>query len=202
VSPPGGDISEPVSQATLRIVKVFWGLDSSLAYRRHFPAINWLTSYSLYQEKVDRWADENVEADFSAQRTEAMRLLQTEAELQEIVQLVGVDALSHSDRLILEISRSIREDFLHQNSFHEVDTYTSLHKQYRMLKLIMTLYKEAGDAIKQGVTIQKISKMDVIERIGRAKYVEEINVDKSYDEIEAEIRKEVAELIRKGADEV
>ena len=202
VSPPGGDISEPVSQATLRIVKVFWGLDSSLAYKRHFPAINWLTSYSLYQEKVDRWADENVEADFSAQRTEAMRLLQTEAELQEIVQLVGVDALSHSDRLILEISRSIREDFLHQNSFHEVDTYTSLHKQYRMLKLIMTLYKEAGDAIKQGVTIQKISKMDVIERIGRAKYVEEINVDKSYDEIEAEIRKEVAELIRKGADEV
>ena len=202
VSPPGGDISEPVSQATLRIVKVFWGLDSSLAYKRHFPAINWLTSYSLYQEKVDRWADENVEADFSAQRTEAMRLLQTEAELQEIVQLVGVDALSHSDRLILEISRSIREDFLHQNSFHEVDTYTSLHKQYRMLKLIMTLYKEAGDAIKQGVTIQKISKMDVIERIGRAKYVEEINVDKSYVEIEAEIRKEVAELIRKGADEV
>ena len=131
-----------------------------------------------------------------------MRLLQTEAELQEIVQLVGVDALSHSDRLILEISRSIREDFLHQNSFHEVDTYTSLHKQYRMMKLIMTLYKEAGDAIKQGVTIQKISKMDVIDRIGRAKYVEEENVDKSYDEIEAEIRKEVAELIRKGADEV
>ncbi|MBR5601974.1 MAG: V-type ATP synthase subunit A [Clostridia bacterium] len=202
VSPPGGDISEPVSQATLRIVKVFWGLDSSLAYKRHFPAINWLTSYSLYQEKVDRWADENVEADFSVQRTEAMRLLQTEAELQEIVQLVGVDALSHSDRLILEIARSIREDFLHQNSFHEVDTYTSLHKQYRMLKLILTLYKEAGDAIKQGVTIQKISKMDVIERIGRAKYVEEANVDKSYDEIEVEIRKEVAELIRKGADEV
>ena len=202
VSPPGGDISEPVSQATLRIVKVFWGLDSSLAYKRHFPAINWLTSYSLYQEKVDKWTDENVEADFSAQRTEAMRLLQTEAELQEIVQLVGVDALSHSDRLILEISRSIREDFLHQNSFHEVDTYTSLHKQYRMMKLIMTLYKEAGDAIKQGVTIQKISKMDVIERIGRAKYVEEANVDKSYDEIEAEIKKEVAELIRKGADEV
>ena len=131
-----------------------------------------------------------------------MRLLQTEAELQEIVQLVGVDALSHSDRLILEIARSIREDFLHQNSFHEVDTYTSLHKQYRMMKLIMTLYQEAGDAIKQGVTIQKISKMDVIERIGRAKYVEEENVDKSYNEIEAEIRKEVAELIRKGADEV
>ena len=202
VSPPGGDISEPVSQATLRIVKVFWGLDASLAYKRHFPAINWLTSYSLYQDKVDKWADENVEETFSAQRMEAMRLLQTEAELQEIVQLVGVDALSHSDRLILEVSRSIREDFLHQNSFHEVDTYTSLHKQYRMLKLILTFYKEAGEAIKQGVSIQKITKLDVIERIGRAKYVEEINVDKSYDEIEAEIKKEVAELIRKGADEL
>ena len=133
VSPPGGDISEPVSQATLRIVKVFWGLDSSLAYKRHFPAINWLTSYSLYQAKVDAWADENVEPNFSAQRTEAMRLLQTEAELNEIVQLVGVDALSHGDRLILETARSIREDFLHLNSFHEVESYTSLHKQYRMM---------------------------------------------------------------------
>ena len=202
VSPPGGDISEPVSQATLRIVKVFWGLDSSLAYKRHFPAINWLTSYSLYHAKVDAWADANVEPNFSAQRTEAMRLLQTEAELNEIVQLVGVDALSHGDRLILETARSIREDFLHQNSFHEVDTYTSLHKQYRMMKLILTFYKEANEAIKQGVTIQKLTKMDVIERIGRAKYVEEMNVDKSYDEIEREIKPEVAELIRKGADEL
>lgn len=202
VSPPGGDTSEPVSQATLRIVKVFWGLDSSLAYKRHFPAINWLTSYSLYQDKVDEWADKNVDVHFSEQRTLAMRLLQTEAELQEIVQLVGVDALSHSDRLILETARSIREDFLHQNSFHEVDTYTSLHKQYRMLKLILTFYAEAGEAIKQGVSIQKITKLDVVERIGRAKYVEEINVDKSYDEIEADIKKEVKDLIAKGADEL
>lgn len=131
-----------------------------------------------------------------------MRLLQTEAELNEIVQLVGVDALSHGVRLILETARSIREDFLHQNSFHEVDTYTSLHKQYRMMKLILTFYKEANEAIKQGVTIQKLTKMDVIERIGRAKYVEEMNVDKSYDEIEREIKTEVAELIRKGADEL
>ncbi|MGN0136244.1 V-type ATP synthase subunit A [Anaerotignum sp.] len=202
VSPPGGDISEPVSQATLRIVKVFWGLDSSLAYKRHFPAINWLTSYSLYQAKVDAWADENVEPNFSAQRIEAMRLLQTEAELNEIVQLVGVDALSHSDRLILEVARSIREDFLHQNSFHEVDTYTSLHKQYRMMKLILTFYKEANEAIKQGITIQKLTKLDVIERIGRAKYVEEANVDKSYDEIENEIKAQIQDLIRKGADEL
>ena len=202
VSPPGGDTSEPVSQATLRIVKVFWGLDASLAYKRHFPAINWLTSYSLYQDKVDVWADKNVDVNFSEQRIEAMRLLQTEAELQEIVQLVGVDSLSHSDRLILETARSIREDFLHQNSFHEVDTYTSLHKQYRMMKLILTFYSESGEAIKQGVPIQKISKMDVVERIGRAKYVEEDNVDKSYDEIEADIKKEVQELIKKGADEL
>ena len=202
VSPPGGDTSEPVSQATLRIVKVFWGLDSSLAYKRHFPAINWLTSYSLYQDKVDEWADKNVDVHFSEQRTLAMRLLQTEAELQEIVQLVGVDSLSHSDRLILETSRSIREDFLHQNSFHEIDTYTSLHKQYRMLKLILTFYEEAGEAIKQGVPIQKITKLDVVERIGRAKYVEEANVDKSYDEIEADIKNEVKDLIAKGADEL
>ncbi len=202
VSPPGGDTSEPVSQATLRIVKVFWGLDSSLAYKRHFPAINWLSSYSLYQDKVDVWADKNVHEKFSEQRTLAMRLLQTEAELQEIVQLVGVDSLSHSDRLILETARSIREDFLHQNSFHEVDTYTSLHKQYRMLKLILTFYEKAGEAIKQGVTIQKLTKLDVIERIGRAKYVEEANIDKSYDEIEADIQSEIQDLIAKGADEL
>lgn len=202
VSPPGGDTSEPVSQATLRIVKVFWGLDSSLAYKRHFPAINWLSSYSLYQDKVDVWADKNVNEKFSEQRTLAMRLLQTEAELQEIVQLVGVDSLSHSDRLILETARSIREDFLHQNSFHEVDTYTSLHKQYRMLKLILTFYEKAGEAIKQGVTIQKLTKLDVIERIGRAKYVEEANIDKSYDEIEADIQSEIQDLIVKGADEL
>ena len=201
VSPPGGDTSEPVSQATLRIVKVFWGLDASLAYKRHFPAINWLTSYSLYQDKVDVWADKNVHEDFSEQRTEAMRLLQVESELQEIVQLVGVDSLSDSDRLILEVSRSIREDFLHQNSFHEVDTYTSLHKQYRMMKLILSLYHHGGEAIKQGISINKIIKLPVIERIGRAKYVEEINVDSTYDDIETDIKKELDELVKKGADE-
>ena len=130
--------------------------------QRHFPAINWLTSYSLYQDKVDEWADKNVDVHFSEQRTLAMRLLQTEAELQEIVQLVGVDSLSHSDRLILETSRSIREDFLHQNSFHEIDTYTSLHKQYRMLKLILTFYAEAGEAIKQGAV--SYTHLDVYKR--------------------------------------
>ena len=202
VSPPGGDTSEPVSQATLRIVKVFWGLDASLAYKRHFPAINWLTSYSLYQDKVDIWSNKNVDENFARQRQEAMKLLQTEAELQEIVQLVGVDSLSHSDRLILEISCSIREDFLHQNSFHEVDTYTSLHKQYRMLRLILEFYRIAGEAIAQGISINKITKLPVIERIGRAKYVEEENVDKAYDEIEKDIQEEVDDLIQKGAEEI
>lgn len=202
VSPPGGDTSEPVSQATLRIVKVFWGLDASLAYKRHFPAINWLTSYSLYQDKVDVWADKNVDENFSDQRTEAMRLLQVEAELQEIVQLVGVDSLSDSDRLILETARSIREDFLHQNSFHEIDTYTSLHKQYRMLGLILK-FKELGDkAIKEGISVLKIIKLPVIEKIGRAKYVEEKNVDAAYDDIEKEIALEIDDLIKKGADEL
>ena len=201
VSPPGGDISEPVSQATLRIVKVFWGLDANLAYKRHFPAINWLTSYSLYQDKIDVWADKNVEEDFAEHRAKAMRLLQEEAELQEIVQLVGVDSLSHSDRLILEVTRSIREDFLHQNSFHEVDTYTSLHKQYRMLSLILKFYDEGLKAVKEKVSINKISKLPVIEKIGRAKYVEEANVDAEYDAIEAAIVSEMAELVAKEAEE-
>lgn len=202
VSPPGGDTSEPVSQATLRIVKVFWGLDASLAYKRHFPAINWLTSYSLYQDKIDVWADKNIDENFSEQRTLAMRLLQTEAELQEIVQLVGVDALSHSDRLILEVTRSIREDFLHQNSFHEIDTYTSLHKQYRMLGLILKFYEEAGKAIKEGVSIVKLTKIPVIERIGRAKYFAEEQVDKEFDEIEKSIISELKDLVKREAEEI
>ena len=202
VSPPGGDTSEPVSQATLRIVKVFWGLDSSLAYKRHFPAINWLTSYSLYQDKIDVWADKNIDESFSSKRALAMNLLQTEAELNEIVQLVGVDSLSHSDRLILETARSIREDFLHQNSFHEVDTFTSLHKQYRMLSLILKFYEEAGKAVKEGVSILKITKLPVIERIGRAKYFPENEVDKAFDDIEASIESELKDLIKREAEEL
>ena len=202
VSPPGGDTSEPVSQATLRIVKVFWGLDSDLAYKRHFPAINWLTSYSLYQDKVDNWADEHVNENFSNQRIEAMKLLQTEAELQEIVQLVGVDSLSAPDRLILEVTRSIREDFLHQNSFHEVDTFTSLLKQYRLLELILHFYHKAGKAIEKNVSINKLIKIPVLERIGRAKYIRERFVTKEYDDILAEIDTEIDELIKEGAEEL
>ena len=202
VSPPGGDTSEPVSQATLRIVKVFWGLDASLAYKRHFPAINWLTSYSLYQDKVDAWADKHVNENFSEQRTEAMKLLQLEAELQEIVQLVGVDSLSAPDRLILEVSRSIREDFLHQNSFHDVDTFTSLLKQYRLLELILHFYHKAGKAIEQGVSIHKLIQVPVLERIGRAKYIRERNVTKEYDEILSDIDSQIDELIKEGAEEL
>lgn len=202
VSPPGGDTSEPVSQATLRIVKVFWGLDASLAYKRHFPAINWLTSYSLYQDKVDAWADKHVNENFSEQRTEAMKLLQLEAELQEIVQLVGVDSLSAPDRLILEVSRSIREDFLHQNSFHDVDTFTSLLKQYRLLELILHFYHKAGKAIEQGVSIHKLIQVPVLERIGRAKYIRERNVTKEYDEILSDIDSQIEELIKEGAEEL
>jgi len=202
VSPPGGDISEPVSQATLRIVKVFWGLDSALAYKRHFPAINWLTSYSLYTDNMGSWFDENVSDKWMSDRQRLMGLLQDEAELDEIVKMVGMDALSAEDRLKMEAARSIREDFLHQNSFHEVDTYTSLHKQYRMLRLILEFYRIAGEAIAQGISITKITKMSVIERIGRAKYVEEENVDKAYDEIENDIQTEVDDLIKKGAEEL
>lgn len=195
VSPPGGDTSEPVSQATLRIVKVFWALDSSLAYKRHFPAINWLTSYSLYQEKVDEWTKTNVAEDFPKQRITVMKLLQLEADLQEIVQLVGADSLSHSDRLVLETARSLREDYLHQNSFHEVDTFSSLRKQYRMLKLILDFHNEAEKAIKKGVSVNKITKLPVIEKIGRARYVGEEDVDFKYDEIEEEIKNEIGSLL-------
>mgnify|MGYP003277859102 FL=1 len=201
VSPPGGDISEPVSQATLRIVKVFWGLDSSLAYKRHFPAINWLTSYSLYLDNMEKWFNEKVAPDWMTGRQKMMSLLQDEAELEEIVKMVGMDALSAGDRLKMEAARSIREDFLHQNSFHEVDTYTSLHKQYRMLALILKFYDEGLKAVKEKVSINKISKLPVLERIGRAKYIEEANVDKEFDVIESEIVSELADLIAKEAEE-
>ena len=150
VSPPGGDISEPVSQATLRIVKVFWGLDSALAYKRHFPAINWLTSYSLYVDNMANWFNEEVAADWMEDRQKMMTILQEEAELNEIVQMVGMDALSPTDRLKMEAARSIREDFLHQNSFHEIDTYTPLRKQYLMMKLVLAFYEKSVDALNKG----------------------------------------------------
>ncbi len=197
VSPPGGDISEPVSQATLRIVKVFWGLDANLAYRRHFPAINWLNSYSLYQTKVDSWMDVNVGPEFSQNRKRAMALLQEESSLQEIVRLVGRDTLSEKDQLKLEVAKSIREDYLQQNAFMESDTYTSLTKQDKMLQLVLKFYDEGNRGLESGAYLKEISEMPVREKIARAKYMPESDLDKMND-ILNEIENEVDNLINKG----
>lgn len=201
VSPPGGDISEPVSQATLRIVKVFWGLDSSLAYKRHFPAINWLNSYSLYVDRLAKWYEDNVGKDFPKLRADAIMLLQEEAELEEIVQLVGVDALSYEDRVKLEASKSIREDYLHQNAFHDIDTYSSLNKQRKLLKLILGYYELAKDAVSKGANFNQLAVLPVRETIGRFKYVEEDKIDSAYEETLAELKKEIADLISKEAED-
>lgn len=197
VSPPGGDISEPVSQATLRIVKVFWGLDSNLAYKRHFPAINWLTSYSLYLDDMGPWFNANVAEDWMKLRQEMMSLLQDEAELEEIVKMVGMDALSPTDRLKMEAARSIREDFLHQNSFHEIDTYTSLEKQHNMMKLVLAFYNESLEALDKGADINQLIKMTVRERIGRYKYTLDENLTSEYEAITNELAVEIAGTIGK-----
>ena len=197
VSPPGGDISEPVTQSTLRIVKVFWGLDAQLAYKRHFPSINWLTSYSLYLEKMGEWMDAHVADDWSALRTEAMALLQEEANLEEIVRLVGMDALSEGDRLKLEVAKSIREDYLQQNAFHENDTYTSFNKQYKMLNLILSFRHEAEKALEAGVYLDKVLKLPVRDRIARSKYISEEEISKM-DDILVELKSEMNKLISEG----
>ncbi len=194
VSPPGGDISEPVTQATLRIVKVFWRLDSALAYSRHFPAINWLESYSLYQDKVDIWMTDNVADDWTRLRREAMTLLQEESELQEIVRLVGFDALSPTDRLKLEVAKSIREDYLHQNAFHEVDTFTSLKKQYRMLRLLIRFYRLGLRMLEQDADEDKIFNLPVREKIGRMKYIPEEQMEEQLSIIEAELEEQMRGL--------
>ena len=197
VSPPGGDISEPVSQATLRIVKVFWGLDSDLAYKRHFPAINWLKSYSLYTDTMGDWFDKNVDKNWMHLRARIMLMLQEEAELDEIVKLVGMDALSAPDRLKLEAARSIREDFLHQNAFHETDTYTPLKKQYLMMSLVMEYFDAATEALKSGVEIEKLISIPSREKIGRFKYTENDKTDAEYDEILKQMNREIAESMPK-----
>ena len=198
VSPPGGDISEPVTQSTLRIVKVFWGLDAQLAYQRHFPSINWLTSYSLYENSVDKWMNENVAEDWSDLRGEAMSILQEESNLQEIVRLVGIDALSERDRLKLEVAKSIREDYLQQNAFHEIDTYASLGKQYKMLKLILSFKDEAERALENGVYLNKILALDEIrDRIARSKYIHEEELNK-IDQISIDLKAEIDKLISEG----
>ena len=197
VSPPGGDLSEPVSQATLRIVKVFWGLSASLAYKRHFPAIDWLTSYSLYDDKLADWYADNVAEDFNALKGELSFVLQEENQLNEIVRLVGMDALGARDRLTMETAKSIREDYLHQNAFHDVDTYTSLEKQYKMMKLILGFYHEALDALTKGVELNDLLTLPVREQIGRSKYIEEAAIER-FDEIQRNIKKEITALISKG----
>ena len=198
VSPPGGDISEPVSQATLRIVKVYWGLDSSLAYKRHFPAINWLTSYSLYVDSMGKWFNEQVSEEWMPCRQAMMSLLQEEAELDEIVKMVGMDALSPIDRLKMEAARSIREDFLHQNSFHDIDTYTSLRKQFLMMKLVLAYYDQAKQGLEDGASIQGLVKMPVRERIGRFKYTVNDNIETEYQATLDQLKQEIAEVVGKG----
>ncbi len=199
VSPQGGDISEPVTQATLRIVKVFWGLDASLAYRRHFPAINWLNSYSLYRDRLADWLGQHVSPTFSAKTARLLKLLQTENDLEEIVKLVGVDALSSEDRLTLEVARSIREDFLQQNAFEEGDSYTSLDKQDALLSLIFSFEEKAKAALARGASVEEIANLEVRERIGRAKAVPERDYPTIYAQIDSEITEAMDALVGEGA---
>lgn len=197
VSPPGGDISEPVSQATLRIVKVFWGLSAQLAYKRHFPAIDWLQSYSLYIGSMGEWFQDNVAQDWNQMRSTAMSILQNEAELEEIVRLVGIDALSWDDRLTMEVARSIREDYLHQNAFDDVDTYTSLKKQHLMLSLILSYSKLGHDALKKGASLNGLISLPVRDRIARAKYIKEDELNE-FVKIDSELMSQIAQLTDEG----
>ena len=197
VSPPGGDLSEPVSQSTLRIVKVFWGLSAQLAYKRHFPAIDWLTSYSLYSDRLGDWYQENVDEEWTSLRAEAMKILQEESSLDEIVRLVGMDALSPADRLTMETAKSIREDYLHQNAFHEVDTYASLKKQFKMLKLIIENDKLCRNALSKGVELEDLMLLPIKEKIGRSKYIEEKDLA-SFDELFKEMKQEIVGLEGEG----
>ena len=195
VSPPGGDLSEPVTQATLRIVKVFWGLDSNLAYARHFPAINWLNSYSLYADTINAWNDNTIHESFSATRLKAMTLLQEEANLNEIVRLVGYDALAETDQLKLEIAKSLREDYLQQNSFHDLDSYSPLEKQFKMLDLVLCFGDEAARALAEGVYLKKLLALPVRERIARAKIIPVTELAQ-FEQIRSQIEQEVSTLIK------
>lgn len=200
VSPPGGDLSEPVSQGTMRIVKVFWSLDSALAYARHFPAINWLTSYSLYIGNLKPWYDENMGPEFLQQREKAMGLLQEESSLNEIVRLVGRDSLGPEDQLTLETAKMIREDFLQQNAFLDVDSYSELNRQAKLMKIILEYDALGRDALAKGADMHKLFSIDAREKIGRAKYVEADAYAAAYDEIETEMKNEIAELAAAGGD--
>ena len=199
VSPPGGDLSEPVTQNTLRVTKVFWGLDSQLAYQRHFPAINWLNSYSLYAQKLGEYWDGFYDGEWSVYRTEAMSLLEDEDKLKEIVRLVGVDALSKEERMVLETSKSIREDFLHQNSFHEIDTYASMDKQFKMLRNILTFHSLGMQVLKRGGTMRSVFELPIREGISRMRYTEENDLAK-LDELETRIKSELGKLLAMGGE--
>lgn len=200
VSPPGGDISEPVSQATLRIVKVYWGLDAALAYERHFPAINWLTSYSLYADDLGKWFNANIAEDWTEIRRQIMTLLSEEAELNEIVQMVGMDALSDPDRLKMEAARSIREDFLHQDAFDPVDTYTSSDKMHKLMTLVMAYYDKSLDALHKGAAMKDIIDLPVREAIGRFKYIEEADIAANYEKILGDLELQLAQALNKEED--
>ncbi len=196
VSPPGGDLSEPVTQATLRIVKVFWGLSASLAYKRHFPSIDWIQSYSLYLDKLEDWYKSNINTEWSTLRTEAMAILQEESSLNEIVRLVGIDALSDRDRVLMETAKSLREDYLQQDAFDEVDTYASSHKQYKMLKLILTCHHESLQALENDADLNDVISIKAKEAIGRAKYTEEIDVDTKFAQIEKDMKQELQDTYK------
>ena len=202
VSPPGGDLSEPVAQATMRIVKVFWSLDASLAYRRHFPAINWLNSYSLYLDAVTPWYDEHMGADFIRNRNRAMHLLQEENELNEIVQLVGKDSLSPKDQLTLEIARMLREDFLQQNAFMDVDAYSSFDRQMRLLALILHYEDLCRDAIDKGAALPALYAIPARERLGWAKYAAAEEYAANYEQVYAEMDSQIADLVKKAGEDV
>ena len=201
VSPPGGDLSEPVAQATMRIVKVFWSLDASLAYRRHFPAINWLNSYSLYLDSVTPWFDEHLGPEFIANRNRAMHLLQEENELNEIVQLVGKDSLSARDQLTLEIARMLREDFLQQNAFMDVDSYSSFDRQKRLMALILHYEDLCRDAIAKGVALEDLYTLPAREKLGWAKYASAEEYADNYQQVQTEMEREIAALIKKAGED-
>lgn len=196
VSPPGGDLSEPVTQATLRIVKVFWGLSASLAYKRHFPAIDWIQSYSLYLDKLEDWYKNNIHSEWSKARGEAMALLQEESSLNEIVRLVGIDALSDKDRITMETAKSLREDYLHQDAFNDIDTYASLHKQYVMLKLILSCHHESLVALENDADLNDVISISSKETIGRFKYTPENEVDEKAAIVEKKMKQELADTYR------
>ena len=200
VSPPGGDLSEPVTQNTLRVAKVFWGLDAQLAYQRHFPAINWLTSYSLYAETLGEYWDSLYHGEWREMRTQAMSLLEDEDRLKEIVRLVGIDALSKEERMIMETSKSLREDFLHQNSFHEVDTYASMDKQVKMLRNILTFHTFGMQALNRGAVLRDVINMQVREDISRMRYTEEKEIAQ-LDSLDIRIKKELSEMMGTGGED-